>query len=168
MSTTWSEYLKRTIQNAKTPALACETINRQLAATGSDVRIEPTPSPMDARALVALCKEHNLADLASDLIGAGRTEVQVRERLALAGRLRSRMDAAGASDFFRDTLDALLRSPVDAVCHAFMVRMEEGEPQIRSDHQATAGGTAEVLTPASEVMAVRKKPTAAEALLRSR
>lgn len=134
-----------------------DAVNSALAERGvTDYRVTRTPSPMDARALIALCRDRQLASLAPDLIDAGATEAQVSERLQLAATLRDRLFAGGLTAHFDQVLTALLKDPVDAVCLAFGYRQEEGEGQIRSDHAARTGSGG-ALVPLKDVMAARRK-----------
>ncbi|EGV27619.1 hypothetical protein ThidrDRAFT_4565 [Thiorhodococcus drewsii AZ1] len=149
--------LRVAIQTAKSPEVGCELVNQYLEAVDASWRVQPREVALDPHRLLAIAKEYSQTALVPDLLDQNLTEHEVHARLALARNLKDRMHAGGLGDFYQDTLATMLRSPVDAICHAFMLRMEEGEPQIRSDHQATARGTAEALTPAWEVMAARKK-----------
>ena len=92
------------------------------------------PQPMDARALVALCREAGLPSLAPGMIETSATEEHVRERVALARDVRDLAVASGC-DAIRDQLiEAALDGPVAALRLALSVSMEGGEPQIRGDH----------------------------------
>lgn len=92
------------------------------------------PAPMEARAVIAACRAAHVEQLAPEFIDAALPESVVAERLALAGRVRDLIAAAGLTEHEPRLLAGALAGPVEALRAALSLQFVDGEMRIRADH----------------------------------
>lgn len=92
------------------------------------------PPPMEARAVIAACRAAHVPQLASEFIDAALAEPVVAERLALAGRVRDLIAAAGLSEHEPRLLAGAMGGPVEALRAALSLQIVNGEASIRANH----------------------------------